>query len=580
MVQRRVLIEFMHSASLESAASGTRMQMQAGKDVSLADSDVPSLGGFELDTAFPVVALPGRSPRDDRGAYDVGAHLELAMAPEASTYLVRGVVEDGELDGLVDACASNAKVRGVFADVAIGAFATCPGSPVGTDQDVESLLCTSKLASAGMDGAGVLVAIVDSGINLDHLQNKGKFPALDTFKSWKPPGVSGTPGNFPVGHGTMCAYDALIAAPECTLLDVALLKSTAQGDTVMDGFLSDAILAFSHLLGIMTANPSSPPTMVVNNSWGMFHPSWDFSPGHPGNYSDNPNHPFNLIVGSLEIAGADILFAAGNCGADCPDSRCQGVTTSAIYGANSHPQVLSVAGVTVAKDRIGYSSIGPGRLSNQKPDLACYAHFKGSGVKPADTGTSAACPVTAGVVAAVRSKRPYDPNNPKTHPAAIRSLMIKAAEDVGTTGYDYEYGWGIVDGCKLESTLNPPSFIDPGKIISDLYCKLFPEKCFKPVPPPEPPKWWWLCQRHPWLCDPVEPGVPWPPKFPSPPLPYPPGPIGPIGSGPKMPIVRGFGGDAPTSQSFSVEEVALLVDQLVHRFGTPGKGGCNCGPKT
>ena len=35
---------------------------------------------------------------------------------------------------------------------------------------------------------------------------------------------------------------------------------------------------------------------MVSNSWGMFDPAWDFPVGHPGNYSDNPNHPFNIIV--------------------------------------------------------------------------------------------------------------------------------------------------------------------------------------------------------------------------------------------------------------------------------------------
>ena len=195
--------------------------------------------------------------------------------------------------------------------------------------------------------------------------------------------------------------------------------------------------------------------MVVNNSWGMFHPSWDFPVGDPGNYSDNPNHPFNRIVGALERAGADILFAAGNCGADCPDGRCRGVTAMAIYGANSHPQVLSVAGVDTSKQRVGYSAIGPGRLDRMKPDISGYTHFKGSGVYSADGGTSAATPVVAGVVAAVRSVFPYDPATPASAPAAVRNMLTKTAEDRGLVGYDFEYGWGIVNGCRLAEALCP-----------------------------------------------------------------------------------------------------------------------------
>src|SRR2546426_12390427 len=43
--------------------------------------------------------------------------------------------------------------------------------------------------------------------------------------------------------------------------------------------------------------------------------------GSPENYSANPDHPFNQVTGALVAAGADVFFAAGNCGAGCPDGR-------------------------------------------------------------------------------------------------------------------------------------------------------------------------------------------------------------------------------------------------------------------
>src|SRR5262249_7936610 len=187
-------------------------------------------------------------------------------------------------------------------------------------------------------------------------------PTIDVARSWAPPGVPGTGGNWPVNHGTMCAFDATIAAPRATILDIALLRSIRPGGTRMEGLLSDGVLAYRHLLNLMSAprRPGEVRTMVVSNSWGMFQPSWDFPPGDPRNYSDNPNHPFNRIVATLERAGADIVFAAGNCGPDCPDGRCGAETDTGIYGANSHPQVLSIAGVDIQKNRVGYSTRGPG----------------------------------------------------------------------------------------------------------------------------------------------------------------------------------------------------------------------------
>ena len=72
---------------------------------------------------------------------------------------------------------------------------------------------------------------------------------------------------------------------------------------------------------------------------------------------------------------------------------------------------------------------------------------------PADGGTSAATPVVAGVVAALRSKLPHNPADASTSPAAVRDIMTKTAEEAGAIGYDFEYGWGIVNGCEIARKL-------------------------------------------------------------------------------------------------------------------------------
>ncbi len=435
MTKRRVIIEMRATPALWQAASQPFAQ---------AAEALPSLPGIALDTSFAPVPLPALLER--RGGDEPAERtdrLTLGLRPEQATYLVRGEIDD-EAPAVAAAAQPpvHPDVVGIFADVQIEPFGVCPGSPpVGDDHDVERALGVAELHRRGMDGRDVLVAIVDTGINLAHLQAKGKNPSLDASRSWSPISGGHDPGEWPTNHGTMCAFDVCIAAPRCTLLDIALLQSTAGP---FPAFLSEAVRAYQHLLGLMTG--FGRPSLVVNNSWGMFHPSWDYPVGHPGNYSDNPNHPFNRIVGALERAGADILFAAGNCGRDCPDGRCQGVTNQALYGASSHPQVLSVAGADVTRVRAGYSSIGPGRLTREKPDVTGYTHFAGSGVYPADGGTSAATPVVAGVVAAVRTVRPFRRLRPATWPSAIRSLLRRTAIDLGQTGYDFEYGYGIVDG--------------------------------------------------------------------------------------------------------------------------------------
>jgi subtilisin family serine protease len=402
---------------------------------------------FQLDTAFAPIEVPtALGPNAQAVAFDT--------APGASTYVVRGDIADDNESAYLDLTARG-DVAGVFADPTIETCIICPGAPAqGTAADVASLLGVSQLQSHGMDGQGVGVAIVDTGINQAHLTSKGQTQSIDANLSFTPAGVGTTPGQHPLGHGTMCAFDTGIAAPAATLLDHAVLLSQTGGPTVMSGLLSDAIRSYSVLLGHLLAPSTDPVRLVVNNSWGMFNPSWDFPIGHPGNYSDNINHPFNVIVGSLDAAGADIFFAAGNCGLDCPDGRCAFGGTRPICGANSHPSVTSVAGVDTTKLRVGYSSQGPGRLSLQKPDVCGYTHFLGSeafGVNSADGGTSAATPVVAGLAAAIRTQ-----HAPSTlTPASLRTLLQKTAEDLGTVGFDSDHGWGVVDTLALLAQLPP-----------------------------------------------------------------------------------------------------------------------------
>lgn len=451
--ERNIIIEITHSKQREEFVAS---QVETAAK-SLDTKVVPKLDGLNWDNTFPLVELPGRIELGrPQSPQDVSARFAVDTDPQNATFLARGVVEsDADLKALEKAAAASKATVQIFSDVQITSQIICPGDgPLGTDKDVEQLLRTAELHKCGLDGSGVLVAVVDTGINMEYLLSRGKRPNFDAARSWVPnPAL--TPGHLPVDHGTMVAYDVCIAAPRCTLLDIALLLTQRQGETIMSGFLSDAVLAYRHLLDIMLAKkrPGDCSSLVVNNSWGMFHPSWDFEVGHLGNYSDNPNHPFNRIVGALERAGADILFAAGNCGEDCPDGRCQGVTDMAIYGANSHPQVLSVAGVDTEKNRVGYSAIGPGRLAPLKPDISGYTHFSGSGVYAADGGTSAASPVVAGVVAALRSAIPYNAAKPGSSPAAIRNMLTKTAEDRGLVGYDFEYGWGIVNGQAIAERL-------------------------------------------------------------------------------------------------------------------------------
>ncbi|QYX83551.1 S8 family peptidase [Streptomyces akebiae] len=410
-----------------------------------------SMPGVEMDQSFTPVALPRPLPSTGGGdPLSLTQSLRFSMRPEDATVMVRGEIHDYDAASRLSMLAlSRPEIVGISADPVIQTSPTCPGDgPVGTSQDVKNFF--AELGADDLDGNGVAVAITDTGINTQHLINELGHPVtVDAARSWNPPGVPGRPGQFPVDHGTMCAFDALLAAPKATLIDVPVLLSQAQGPTVMSGLLSDAVAAYAHLWSVLETMPDDKRALVVSNSWGSFSPRWDFAPSHPGNYSDNPGHPFNLMVTALESAGADVLFAAGNCGLDCPDNRCE-FPDRPIVGANSHPRALSIGGVDTRGHRVGYSSQGPGRLDANKPDICAYTHFEGShafGADAPDSGTSAACPVAAGVVAAIRTQ--WSTNVLK--PAELRTLLQRTADDRGAAGFDFDYGFGII---------NVPSIMD------------------------------------------------------------------------------------------------------------------------
>lgn len=378
---------------------------------------------------------------------------EFSSIEKTEQVLVRAELE---LDDLHDVPEMVGDAR-VFSDPEISTCLTCLNDDhVGTASDVANLLKLGDLHAEGHTGLDVAVAIIDAGFDIEHLQQKLNFsPSLDTDNSWIPEGVQTEPGQFNNKHGNMCAYAVLLAAPEATLLDCATFARPPKPGQQLAGHLSSVLDVYQDLWRKRTSFGqnalSSYSGLVVSNSWSVYNPAADYPTSHPGRYIDNPNHPFNLFTDLLNKSGIDLVFAAGNCGTECADGLCEGNTSNSIMGANALNSTLTVAACNVNGERTGYSSQGPGipGMFATKPDISAYSHYLGSeayGSGTADPGTSAACPLAAGVIAALRTNISSRDTPPSILYDQIRSSAGASAD---IPAWNEDTGYGIINPIKL-----------------------------------------------------------------------------------------------------------------------------------
>ncbi|MEB3293162.1 MAG: S8 family serine peptidase [Synechococcales bacterium] len=312
----------------------------------------------------------------------------------------------------------------------IGASCDCsPGTPKGSMLDVAKYLGVDEIWAEGLRGEGIVVGVVDGGITAEGRPVKpgetpkriprviGGFPTSD----W------GTTASGWGEHGNMCATDVLGMAPQARIYD---LRLPAAGIAAV---ISQAIAAYQWAINQHRIDGTPH---VLSNSWGIFQEAWDAV------YARNPNHPFTRKVVEAIEEGIIVLFAAGNCGSTCPDGRCAADNGPgrSIWGANGHPRVITVGAVNRLEQFVGYSSQGPAALSPNKPDFCSITHFQG--YFNSDSGTSAATPIAAGLVALLKQAAPHAEQD------QIKAAMQSTAKDIGADGWDQHSGSGILQGKK------------------------------------------------------------------------------------------------------------------------------------
>jgi subtilisin family serine protease len=422
-------------AATQDAA--TQLAVQLAVPGFSVDEEYPPVPVPATDTTATLLAAAGERAMLVRGRVQQSRMAELRAQPN-----VLAVWDDTPIAPFTELAVGGAPEPAVSLEpasvtpVEVGALVTArpglgvcpvqpcdcqPGTAKGDIPAVAAYLGVTKLWAQGVTGGGVVIGIVDGGITAVGRNPKpgetAQIPrVIDGY-----PADWGTTAIAWSNHGNMTSTDALGMAPQSQLYDIRISAGGIQAT------ISAAIAGYDW--AIQRHRTDGTPH-ILSNSWGIYQKSWDQV------YATDPNHPFTRKVVEALDEGILVLFAAGNCGEGCADGRCGGDIGpgKSIWGANGHPRVLTVAAVNVNGDYVGYSSEGPAALDPRKPDFCSVSHFRG--YFASDTGTSAATPVAAGVVALLRQG-----NSGLTQDQAKQAILT-TARDLGPAGWDQFTGPG------------------------------------------------------------------------------------------------------------------------------------------
>jgi hypothetical protein len=333
----------------------------------------------------------------------------------------------------------------------------CPGpaslSMFGHRADARRTIRANALRRRGLLGRHVNVVIIDEGLDKDAIPLDNWGGGLNWFRNPEDNVIVGSASR--TSHGMMIARSILDLAPEAVLYDVPLIPERIES---INGFFAGASSAQAVLDIILREidarrhHPRWAGPWIFVNAWAIF----DRASEHPlGDYTENAaqgGHPFINKVGDMVgTKHFDVIFAAGNCGAFCPGSRCGRLDRGpghSIWGANALPGVITSGAVLADETWAGYSSQGPGPnvngLAHDKPDLCAPSDFcETNDAAVRNSGTSAACAVTAGVVAALRSNRTW--NQAAVSPSRLKQALTGGARLTHGPRWNNRLGHGILD---------------------------------------------------------------------------------------------------------------------------------------
>ena len=270
-------------------------------------------------------------------------------------------------------------------------------------------------------GNDVTVAVLDTGVDASHLDLQRNMVAGRNAAS------NSADTSDVHGHGTKVA--GTVAAESNNSLGVS---SVAWNTKIMPVRITNSSDGYAYFSDI-----AAGLTWAANNGADVANIS----------YSVSGSSTVTSAAQYMRNKGGVVVVAAGNTGDD--------------PGYAPNPYMISVSATASSDTRTSWSSYGD-YVDFAAPGSGIWTTVKG-GSYSAVSGTSFASPVTAGVVALMKSA------NPSLSPAEIEAILQGTAVDLGNMDWDPYYGFGRIDAFEAVTTAadaGPSDTVPPSVSIS------------------------------------------------------------------------------------------------------------------
>jgi thermitase len=267
-------------------------------------------------------------------------------------------------------------------------------------------------ALAHYQGDGIVVAVLDTGVDLHHPALAGRLaPGIDLVDDDDDPHDEG-PG-MGWGHGTHVAGIIARMAPHSTLLPVRVLDVEGQGN----------VFKLAHAVGWAVENGAK----VINLSLGI----------------EEETETLAHVLAEAQAAGVIIVAAAGN------------DNSNEVQYPIGYEGVIGVTALATATQKADFANYGPW-VDLAAPGVGITSTIigpEGSGYA-SWRGTSMATAFVSGAAALARQKYPY----PISSTAEIATLLIDTASGVddANPAYAGQLGRLLDTGAAVVSSSSPP----------------------------------------------------------------------------------------------------------------------------